>query len=899
MHLKNYVIYRRDRNLENSNKLSGGGVLIAVKKNICSNFIPIETYIDQVFVSVRVHKINYIFGCVYIPPGSHLSIYQHHCDTIENLCLKLEKDNFLVCGDFNQPNVAWELEDFGINMGKHCNQQSLSLINTYGLNGLKQVNDIRNSKGVLLDLFFTHIESLEVSTASDILTNISDHHTPYCLRIPFDSPAEALCSDMKIFDYCNADYVGLNNFYSNVNWNEILCSGNIDDVIDKFYEVLYIGMNKFIPTKKLYAGPNRFPRWFSMDLIRLVREKREAHDKYRRSASIDDYNLFKSIRSSCKRLNEELYDRYIRKVEESISTNPNYFWRFMSDIRNNNTIPSTMTLNGLSACNGQEIVDFMADHFGSNYSSLTNVSFSDNVLVSNELSNFTLNISLENVFELINNLEDTQTSGPDNIPSCVIKSCIYSLCTPIYKLFSMSLSSCMFPKFWKNTYIRPIHKSGDRHKIENYRGVCIQSILPKLLDKFVSSEIMRNCVERISKQQHGFMKGRSTLSNLLEYRVSLSSALENRNQVDAIYTDFPKAFDRIDHELLLVKLKRWGFSQPVLAWLHSFITHRQQSVKVHNFVSHPIPVTSGVPQGSHCGPILFTIFVNDLLDCIKYSRYLMFADDLKIFKIISNITDCIELQEDLDNIYQWSITNALHLNIEKCSTISFVRHKHPTNFIYSLGSINLAQVAFIKDLGVTFDNRLTFSKHIFEITNKARKQWGFVSRNSYNFNVSTLKILYCSLVRPFLEYCAPVWSPHLISDIHAIELIQKKFLRKAEYRIGLTHVTGSYERILNMLNLLSLENRRIYTDLCFLYKLINNSIKSEFLFQNLEYYNRISVVETRVTPIFRIPFKRTNYDQSSSIIRCMNEANKFIHPSWLHVPLDSFKRRVISRLITA
>ena len=181
------------------------------------------------------------------------------------------------------------------------------------------------------------------------------------------------------------------------------------------------------------------------------------------------------------------------------------------------------------------------------------------------------------------------------------------------------------------------------------------------------------------------MRNRSTLSNLLEYRVFLSEALESGGQVDSVYTDYSKAFDRVDHGLLKRKLIKWGFSPRIVSWIYSFITNRVQTVKIYNFVSRDISVNSGVPQGSHCGPILFTIFVNDLFDCIKYSHCLMFADDMKIFKAINNHDDHLRLQCDLNEIYEWSLLNKLELNIEKCHSISFTRSRSPLDYIYSIG----------------------------------------------------------------------------------------------------------------------------------------------------------------------------------------------------------------------
>ena len=178
------------------------------------------------------------------------------------------------------------------------------------------------------------------------------------------------------------------------------------------------------------------------------------------------------------------------------------------------------------------------------------------------------------------------------------------------------------------------------------------SQLSKILDSIVAKQLQWMASRILTVHQHGFCKNKSTLSNLLEYYSYLNDAFANRNQVDTIYTDFAKAFDRVDHNVLILKLTSMGFRQNTIDWLTSFLTGKWQQVKIGNYLSDPFKVTSGVPQGSHCGPILFLLFINDFSYCFKYSKFLLFADDLKVFKEIITPIDCHELQTDLNNTSQ-------------------------------------------------------------------------------------------------------------------------------------------------------------------------------------------------------------------------------------------------------
>ena len=375
----------------------------------------------------------------------------------------------------------------------------------------------------------------------------------------------------------------------------------------------------------------------------------------------------------------------------------------------------------------------------------------------------------------------------------------------------------------------------------------------------------------------------------------ITDAMALGYQVDSVYTDFSKAFDRVNPYLLLKKLPLWGFSNNIISWISSFITNRIQKAKVDNYISHDIFVTSGVPQGSHCAPVLFLIFINDLFEVIQSSNYLAFPDDLKIFNVVSKPEDVLKLQVDLDNIHQWCCQNQLYLNVEKCSQISFFRNKSPLINTYHINSAPLKTVRTINDLGVYFDSSLTFKQHIFNICNKSRRMWGFIVRTCYDFQVDTLKLLFTSLVRPLLEYVSPVWAPYYQTDVLTIEKIQHKFLRFAEYKLGITHIHGQYDHISKLLNLPSLGDRRIFIDLVTLYKLINDHLLSDDLCKHIKYYINSNRV-TRNTPIFVIKKTNTNYSQFAPMNRFLYEANTYCSANLFNLEIKTFKKSLLTNI---
>ena len=279
----------------------------------------------------------------------------------------------------------------------------------------------------------------------------------------------------------------------------------------------------------------------------------------------------------------------------------------------------------------------------------------------------------------------------------------------------------------------------------------------------------------LSPHQHGFMEKRSTISNLACFTQFTSKAIDNRQQVDTIYFDFQKAFDQIDHFILLDKLKRFGFSEGLLKLFESYLFNREQYVKYRNYKSNIIKPASGVPQGSNLGPLLFLLFIDDLGDVISCQK-LFFADDLKLFLKITSTLDCQQLQQNICSVCDWASKNRLSLNKDKCFAMTYSRKKENIIFPYRIENSLINRTERIKDLGILFDTKLQFIEHIHEMVSKSFRTYGFIYRNCRDFTYTrTLCSLFFSLVRSQLEYGALIWFPIYQIHIQHIEHVQRVF----------------------------------------------------------------------------------------------------------------------------
>ncbi|CAK1592771.1 unnamed protein product [Parnassius mnemosyne] len=386
------------------------------------------------------------------------------------------------------------------------------------------------------------------------------------------------------------------------------------------------------------------------------------------------------------------------------------------------------------------------------------------------------------VYKYLKRLDKNKGAGPDRIHPVFINICACSLSKPLTIIFNESLRSGVFPEKWKITKVVPVFKNGDSKNVINYRPISILSAFSKIFEAVVYPYLSSYFKPYLSENQHGFVKNRSTITNLISYVGFLTEKVDTQLQVDAIYTDFSKAFDRVCHRTLLHKLSNYGFCGSMVGWFESYLRGRTNYVVLNGYRSDNYISSSGVPQGSHLGPWLFNVFINDLDQQIRNSKVLLFADDLKIARVINCSNDSQFLQDDIDGLVNWCSINNVQLNPTKCYQISFTRKLSPFKMKYKINKEELQIVDLIKDLGIFLDSKLTFIPQMDRMIEKASRTLGFILRNSKTFkNITTKKILFNTYVRSIIEYGSVKWSPQYKVHQLRIERIQKRFMRNLAY----------------------------------------------------------------------------------------------------------------------
>ena len=446
-----------------------------------------------------------------------------------------------------------------------------------------------------------------------------------------------------------------------------------------------------------------------------------------------------------------------------------------------------------------------------------------------------LDFTTEDVETAIKELKNGSASGPDGVPAVLLKNCSQALAGPLASMWRRSFREGVVPTFYKMSLVSPLHKKGDKITPGNYRPVSLTShivkvferVLKKILIKFLEANLL------ISSNQHGFRSGRSTLTQLLAHVDDVLTGWCSGLDSDCIYLDYAKAFDKVDHALLIKKLELYSINPILLKWIESFLKERKQCVVVNGYRSSEEPVISGVPQGSVLGPVLFVMFINDLEGVVtRNSTVRFFADDTRISKHIACVEDHYALQDDLNSILGWAKRNNMQLHEQKfellvhragratsLESLPFTSHL----YTYEVSKeVRVSPSNVVKDLGVKISADLSWKTQISSVVSKGRSIAAWVLSVFKSREPEVMMTLYKTYVRSQLEYCSILWHPQTIEDIELIEGVQRTFTSKIS---GLSDMR--YWERLEVLNLMSLQRRRERYILIMMWKIHNGFVPND------------------------------------------------------------------------
>lgn len=368
------------------------------------------------------------------------------------------------------------------------------------------------------------------------------------------------------------------------------------------------------------------------------------------------YCNYARLRNQAKWECDKAKKDFEKKLAKEVKDNPKAFYKYASTkMKTRVTVCDLKKQDGNMTTTDKEKAEALNDFFSSVFTQedLGNIPTFEERKFESILED--VEITEDIVRKRLASLKVNKSAGPDGIHPRMLRELADVLAVPVCILFKRSLSESLLPEDWKRSHITPIFKSGERIMTSNYRPVSLTAVLCKVLESILRESIFEHMSQNglITDCQHGFMKGRSCVTQLLEIMDMWTRVLDQSGNIDVVYLDFRKAFDTVPHERLMKKIEGYGIRGNVLGWLRAFLTDREQRVIVNGEMSDWAPVTSGIPQGSVLGPVMFILYINDMPDVV-HSLIRMFADDTKIFREIACKNDCMKLQKDLDTLVEWS-----------------------------------------------------------------------------------------------------------------------------------------------------------------------------------------------------------------------------------------------------
>ena len=799
------------------------GVCIYVKDSLNPNISSIQpTFKESIWVEIKenINK-NLLLGCVYRSPNSTDENTKQLNTFISGLA-DIKNTELILVGDFNYPHIKWDAEGTATTTEKRSIEFIEQTRNAYLVQHISEPTRYReNQKKNTLDLLFTTREEIIHEINHLPPKGRSDHSS---LLFTVIGEKKMNSETKKIYNYKNANYEAMKEDLGKINWTKRI-NEDVENSWILLKATIHDVMEKYIPKATIYPNKRKRPLWMNQSSLSKVRKKHAAWKRYLETKSGEDYLKYTRARNQARRETRKAQKNFESKLAKEIKHNSKSFWKYVhSKTKLKSKIPDLyIPGSNKKTSSDKEKAEVLNNFFKEVFTveNTDDIPYLESRKVDQELKE--LFISTEDVKKVLKDINPNKATGPDGIPARILKELCEVLAEPLALLFSCSLKKGQIPTEWKLAHITPIFKKGQKTKAENYRPVSLTAIICRKMESFIvkaiTNYLFRNNL--ISENQHGFLMGRSTVTQLLETLAIWTAELDKGNNMNVLYCDFKKAFDTVPHKRLLEKIKSYGIKGNVLNWITDFLAERKQRVCVNGKLSEWKNVTSGVTQGSVLGPLLFVIYINDLEDSVNCGVKL-YADDTKIFAVVNSDLESENFQKQIDSLTRWSETWKLHFHPDKCHVLKIGNKPDATEYNMQNNSAlcKLEESTEEKDLGVIIDNKLTFRKHCEKIATTANKLLGILRRNFTYIDDTNFNHLYKGLIRPIIEYAAQVYNPMYQREIVLLENIQR---RATKMVIGLHN--KSYEERLTALKLPTLIYRRARGDMIQVYKYIHNMNK--------------------------------------------------------------------------
>ena len=639
-----------------------------------------------------------------------------------------------------------------------------------------------------------------------------------------------------VWYYNKTDFNEYRSVLNNHDWEHCFSHDNIDDICSAWTNDFLNVSKQIVPNRLATIRPGDKP-YYTNDHRRAKRKLNRAHNRAKETNAADDWSNYRDLRNiyiSELRKSEATYEHNLcNALQNSSDISPKKWWNIAKSflgIHPNNNFPPMEGNDENIICDNQE----KANTFNRFFLSNTKLDDKNRALPlfvdksgGNELNN--IQTTPDEVHDILKTLKTNKATGPDGVSAKLLHEAAPAIAKPLSRLINLSLKEGRVPQTWKLANVVPIHKKNERSKFENYRPISLLSCIGKVTEKVIFKHVFNyfRDNELLSKFQSGFTPGDGTVNQLVQLYHMFSEALDKKKDVRAVFCDISKAFDRVWHSGLLLKLKQLGIKGDLLNWFDNYLKNRQQRVTIKGESSNWGHIDAGVPQGSVLGPLLFLVYINDITEGIS-SNIRLFADDTSLYITVDDHERASELINlDLERLRTWATKWLVTFNATKTKSMVISNKRNLVIPDIQLNNSILENVTQHTHLGVTLNYNLTWNCHIDNIFQKASKRLDILSRLTHKLDRRTLDQMYKSFIRPVMEYACVVWDGCTVTDSDRLEALQ---LRAGRIVCGAIRHT-SHAIIYNELGWEKLSKRRERFKLILYHKMVHN-IAPEYL-QNL------------------------------------------------------------------
>ena len=790
--IPDYILYRHDRQTLKPGSASvtkkGGGLAVYIKKEFHVDATALA-YVNKSNEDIELQCLvmrppcqkRFILLNIYRPPSGN---FQNFLDTLTDILEIISMQETL---------ETFVMGDFNLDILDQQNQNASSLVVGLQDFGFSQkiVNSTRHSKNnpsSLIDHIYT--DSKCITESGNITLNVSDHDLVYTIRKKSKSEKTKLSFKGRSYRYYEKDL--FQERLGDRNWDLFYSSNNVDQAWDLLLSGIRTELDSMCPLKDIRIKKQKDP-WITNDILELINDKNDLLSEAKESNNPEAWDNARTARNLLNNMIKEAKRNFLTNEIEN-NQDPKIFWKRLHTMFPDKPISGKINL--VNSHNGhilgeQEIPEYANDFFtsiGSNIVQETGFNMDEWFFEGTTYpQTFTLDtIEIESVLAEIKKLKISKPSGLEYISTKIIKDALWTLAHQFTWLLNKSVRDGKIPLEWKKAKISLIPKDGDLTDIGNFRPIAILPVVSKVIEHLIQAQTMAYLENNdiLDVNQGGFRKNNSTTATTSSLLDDIYKNMNNKQLSYSIFIDFRKAFDSINHEILLKKLENLGFVNSSINWFQDYLTNRTQYTVVNGLDSSLLDINCGVPQGSVLGPMLFLLFINDLSFSIKSSGYKLYADDTVLYSKCTHESDDTlkeNLQQDLNNVSHWCARNAILMNVKKTKSMMFGSRQKLKDLPQPDFYVNQRQLECVpsyKYLGTFLDSELNFIKQSNETIKSISYKLYYLGKIKTFLNSDTLLRLYKSYIQPYFDYNDIFLETTTARQYSKLVTLQRRCLRR-------------------------------------------------------------------------------------------------------------------------